>query len=201
MTPLGRDTKVLKADFLTSDVPAWLTVPIGSTVGDNALETSGTEDIETILFTVSKLEHCAITVNNLRLHSGSATMSMKLVSEDGTKVIGLFGEDKNTYFRYILDGEQISQDTCALQQGGSYAKSALVAAQDVAYQTRSKTLKLSIQPRIGHLILEFNNTSMLYTKWNLNDLNIDWSGKWKFVITSNGIKKCSSVELEFQQNI
>lgn len=137
VTPIGRDIKHRKADFIDGTVPSWLVVPqlvtqngnmngytienngltviVGSfettpVVVKNSMRADKTSVSDYSLFAVESL---AFKVNNFRLLTDNESVSIKLVNTTTGAAIGLYGayvssSDKHNYFRYYPNGESES---------------------------------------------------------------------------------------------
>ena len=205
--PLGRDRKELRADFI-GGTPAWLTMPEGATIVNNGFQTNGTHTIETAAFSVSGMSQVGFGVNNWRLNSASATPSIKLVSTDGTREIGLYAASGITYFRYIVNGTTIYEDDQVRVGSNGIRKSVLIdsqvaISQNCPYAIRPKNLSIVFQPEMGHFHIILNE-SVIYSNTGLKTINttgVDWSGTWKFVVESNGQMNGSSIEMMMEQDI
>ena len=200
--PLGRDRKEFKADFF-GDTPSWLTMPTGATSVNNGFQTNGNHTIETTAFSINGMSLIGFGVNNWRLNSESATPSIKLVSTDGTREVGLYASSGITYFRYIVNGSVVYEDDQVRVGTNGIRTSVLVASQNVAYGVRPKNIAIVFQPILGqfHAIL---NNQVVYTLKTLKSINtsgVDWSGTWKFVVESNGQMNGSSIEMTIEQDI
>lgn len=205
--PLGRDRKELKADFI-SGTPSWLTMPSGATTVNNGFQTNGVHTIETIALSISGMAQVCFGVNNWRLNSASATPSIKLVSTDGTKEIGIYADSNITYFRYIVNGVTVYEDDQVRVGSNGIRKSVLVdsqvaISQNCPYAVRPKNVSIVFQPILGHFHVLING-QVVYTLKTLKTINtsgVDWSGTWKFVVESNGQMNGSSIEMTIEQDI
>lgn len=200
--PIGRDRKVLKANFIEDD-PSWLTLPTGVTRVNNGFQTANVHKIETTALVASGMSLLGFGIGNWRLNAETATPSMKLVSTDGTKEIGLYTESKITYFRYYVNGTKVYEDDQVMVGSNGVRKSLLVAAQSAAYGVRPKNITVYFLPEMGYFHAARNGV-VVYSNSYLNTINttgVDWSGTWKFVAESSGTMKGSSVELIVEQDI
>ena len=200
--PIGRDRKEMKAYFVGGS-PSWLIMPDDATTVNNGFQTNGTHAIETMEISVSEMSQVGFEVNNWRLNSESATPSIKLVSTDGTKEIGLYASSGVTYFRYIVNGVTVYEDDQVRVGSNGIRKSVLVASQSTAFGVRPKNIFIVFQPGLGqfHAILNGQVIYTLKTLKTINTTGVDWSGTWKFVVESNGQMNGSSIELTIEQDI
>lgn len=214
--PVGRDIKHIKADFFDGTVPSWLS-GTNAVVANNCLSISaGSMDVNLPVIiknainvggttkSLFLLESLAFKVNNFRVLNGLSSSSIELVSSTGWK-LGLYGvfassNDKHNYFKVTdSNGNVIVNELVGTTSGGT-ERSVMISPTDVAYQTRPKNIEFVIQPEIGNIHI-CTNDSVAYSYWNLADVDIDWTGEWKFQITSNSAMCMSSIEMELQQNI
>lgn len=209
--PVGRDVKHIKADFLDGEIPSWIGVSNASVSNNSMSAAAGSIDIN-IPVTIKNSANVAGTdktlflaesisakVNNFRVLNGASSSSIELVSSNGWK-IGLYGifassSDKHNYFKVTdNNGDELINEIV----GGE--TSVMISPTSVAYQSRPKNLEIIVQPEIGHFHISING-GVKYSYWNLSEEDIDWTGTWKFRITSESAMCMSSIEMELQQNI
>lgn len=200
--PIGRDRKILKANFIEDD-PSWLVLPSGLSKTQNGFATNSTHHIETVPFVVSGMSLLGFGVGNMRVAAETATPSIKLVSTDGTKEIGLYTSNKITYFRYIVNGSTVYEDNQVMVGSNGVRKSMLVAAQSSAYGTRPKNIFVAFLPELGYFHVVRNGVVIysLSTLKTINTSGVNWSGNWKFVLESGSTIYGSSIELVIEQDI
>ena len=200
--PIGRDRKILKANFIEDD-PSWLVLPSGLSKTQNGFATNGTHHIETVPFVASGMSLLGFGVGNMRVSSETSTPSIRIVSTDGTKEIGLYTSNKITYFRYIVNGSTVYEDNQVMVGSNGVRKSLLVAAQSVAYGVRPKNIFVAFLPELGYFHVVRNDVVVysLSTLKTINTTGVDWSGSWKFIVENNGNIYGSSVEFVIEQDI
>ena len=125
-----------------------------------------------------------------------------MVSEDATRTIGLFSDNDNlkNAFRYAVNGVNVINDN-TVGYIGEIMKFRFMAytSEYGGFATHPRNLRLSIMPQCGYAHI-IENSIPSYTRRDLSD-KVDWSGRWKFVVESDGYISLSGVELIVQQNV
>lgn len=194
--PIGRDIKIEKANFFNNVVPSWLILPNRTTFANNGITTYGENVIKTCDFTVEDTEVVEFEIGNLKFDSETPVASVVLTN--GIKSVGIYTDGNTNYCKYIDGEEEIFSDD-KVGKKPNFSIGVLSVPSHSRYAKRPKNFGLIIMPNQGELYVTINDKPT-YSKFDLDTLNIDFSGDWHFELTNNGSISCSSITLCIEQN-